>query len=936
MKKRDLFLSSALLVGFLTACGGPNPPAGSSTPPPAPSSSAEEEGPKPGDYAYQAPLEAVDVSSLRNELILHYSLEKEGTDRADYAKWRTWMWAEGKDGKEYNPNGIDDFGSIFHYPLADLTGLTDKFAAAKIGFIVKTLGDGAPWAGTVSKDGDADRFIDLSLFTPDENGNYEVYLQSGIATIYDEMPTSRDALGSVYFYDEKGKTRLFVSAIAGKFKKLELLRDGEALETFAPEAPSSGGSFSPSADVSLTAAYQIRATFESEVEIVADVSFYPLFRTASFDEAYTYSGELGAIRAGGKTTFRVWSPMSTSIKLRVYASGTPKSVDANKGSDEILHEIEMEKGEKGVFSAAVDEDLAGKYYTYVVTNAFFQGKEIVDPYARGAGVNGLRGMVVDFRATDPEGWEEVRLAPYDRKELVVYETHVQDVTSSASWQGEEAHRGKYLGLAEAGTVYEKDGKSTPTGFDYLTSLGFNALQIMPFFDQANDELNHEYNWGYNPLNYNVLEGAYSSDPHDGYARIKEFKEVVKAYSSAGINLIMDVVYNHVNSVSGSNFDVLMPGYYFRYVNAGAALSNGSGCGNETASELPMMRRFIVDSASFLAEEYKLGGFRFDLMALEDLGTMDQVAASLKAIDPHIAVYGEPWTGGTSALLSTQAASQQNASKYQGYGQFNDGMRDALIKGGMKGANEIGFATARDDLPAASPELDRAAILAGLAGHTVSSGSVYDADKTTNYVTCHDNYTLGDRFDAAAKANSTAETSYSYREEEKKAMSVLANSFVLSSLGTSFLNAGEEFLRTKGGSHNSYGGDALTEEMIENGFTSWSKVNELDYALALENADMVETYKKMIALKTGDPTFAQASTKEGNPLTLVQADDGLIVVDLQGEGKTLRLAFRNGLSGEKSVDFAGFDLVYASNGDASLSAKTAIRPYQTICAERKAS
>ncbi|MGM9813877.1 MAG: type I pullulanase [Candidatus Enteromonas sp.] len=923
MKRKFFFLAAPMLALLLTGCGKNG---GDST---------SVGGGNEDDYDYQAPLESIDRDALENELVIHYGLENEGKDRAEYNKWRTWLWADGKDGSEYKPNGIDSFGSIFHYSLSEVTGMDAGYDKAKIGMIVKTKGNGSPWANAI-KDGDADRFIDLSALEADAKGNYEIWLQSGISTIYDTMPTSRDSINNAYFFANANsdEIRLFVNTI-GKFNKVELFENGVSKEAFTLTNPTSAQQLEPKTTVEITSNYTLKVTFASGVVLETPVSFYPLFETKAFTDAYDYDGFLGVEASDTETKFAVWSPMSTKIVLRVYESGTPKSVDSLKGNDTVYKEVELTKGEKGVFAASINEDLRGKYYTYLVTNGVYKNKEIVDPYARGAGVNGRRGMIVDFSKTNPEGWEETKVNAYDRKQLVVYETHVKDVTSSKTWTGKEANRGKYLGLVEKGTSYSKDGKTTPTGFDYLTSLGFNALQIMPMFDQDNDEINGDYNWGYNPLNYNVLEGAYSSDPHDGYARIKEFKEVVQAYTKAGINIVMDVVYNHVSSASGSNFDVLMPGYYFRYTAAGKALSNGSGCGNETASDHTMMRRFIVDSANFLAKEYKLGGFRFDLMALEDLDTMEEVASSLKEIDPSIAVYGEPWTGGTSPLGGSEAASQANGIKYKGYGQFNDGMRDALIKGGMKGANEIGFVTAKDDLVSSTGSADREAIVAGLAGHTLSTGRIYDADKTVNYVTCHDNYTLSDRFDAAAKANSIGGKTVSYTKEEKKAMNVLANSFVLTSLGTSFLNAGEEFLRTKGGSHNSYGGDPLTQEMVDNGFDSWTKVNELDYALAIENADMVEMYKKMIATKTKNKDFAQASTKETNPITVMNSAPGVIIVELKGEEKTYRIAYRNGLTEVGHVlDLSGFNLEWATNGEEpALSAATELKPYQTILASR---
>ena len=931
MKKSLLLLSTLALSAFLVSCGG-EPETPSSSTPSVPSSSSKAE-PQPGDYEYQEPLGAVDLSSLENELIIHYKMEKEDTARDCYKGWRAWIWADGKNGEEYRPNGIDEYGSIYHYSLSDLTGLTENFASTKIGFIIKTLGSGSAWNGSVTKDIDGDRFVDLTTLSPDANGNYQIWLQSGIETIYAAAPTSRDALGTVYFYDEKGVTKMFLSTKAGSVAKVSLMKDGEPIQNWELSSPTSGKSFDLDVAPALSSLYSVHATFETGVEIDAEVSFYPLFRTSAFKEAYDYDGPLGVEVTESQTTFRVWSPMSSEISVRVYGSGTPKSVDPENGDDNILHEIPMEKGEKGVFSATINECLYDRYYTFVVTNGHYKAKEIVDPYAKSAGVNGLRGLIVDFSKTNPEGWADIGISAYDRKNLTVYETHVSDVTHSPTWKGSEANKAKYLGLKEEGTKYEEGGKSTPTGFDYIKDLGVNAVQLQPIFDQANDEITGEFNWGYNPLNYNCLEGIYSSDPHDGYARIKEFKEVIASYAKAGINIIMDVVYNHVNSANGSNFDVLMPGYYFRSANAGASLSNGSGCGNELASENTMVRRFIVESTEFWAKEYKLGGFRFDLMALEDLTTMNQVAANLKTINENIVVYGEPWAGGTTTLLSTEQASQANGNLYEGYGQFNDGMRDALIKGGMKGTQEIGFADAKDGLESSVSDADLNAIVAGLAGHTRSTGTILDSSKTVNYVTCHDNYTLNDRFEAVAKAQTELGNALEYTAEEKKGMNVLANSFVFASQGTSFFLAGEECLRTKGGHGNTYGGDALTAELESQGYSSWAQVNEMDYSLAIQNADMVAAYKTMIAFKKSNPDFAQATSGTNNPVSVVSKEKGMIVVDVQGRSKAYRMAFRNGLAGAPMVDFSGFDLEWSTGVSPEIGAKTAIAPYQTIVASK---
>lgn len=366
---------------------------------------------------------------------------------------------------------------------------------------------------------------------------------------------------------------------------------------------------------------------------------------------------------------------------------------------------------------------------------------------------------------------------------------------------------------------------------------------------------------------------------------------------------MDVVYNHTNGLEGSNFDVLVPGYYYRYTTSGAA-SNGSGCGNETASENKMFRKFMIDSACFWAKEYKLGGFRFDLMGLHDIETMNLLTAELKKINPNIVVYGEPWTGGTSTLSSNVQATQANGNKYDGYGQFNDQMRDALIKGGMCGKEELAWIT--NDKKVDKTDLNK--IISGLKGFTAATASISDPDKTVNYVTCHDNYTLYDRIKAAGIADETT--------VEK--MAVLANSVVFTSQGTTFMLAGEEFLRTKQGNSNSYNASYA--------------VNELDYSLKVANQNVFNVYKKLIAFKQ-DVNALHLGKDEVASITVGSEQDGAIITVSFTDGeKSYRIYHANGTASSYSIDATGYQL-YLDTFDAqrtALSVNTeTLNAYQTI-------
>lgn len=812
-----------------------------------------------------------------------------------YDKWNLWLWEGGKDGAQFDFNGKDDWGIVAAYPLS----LWDDPLTNQLGFIVRK----GEWE---AKDVEADRYIDFSLYEKDEKDVYHVYLKTGDSNIY--IDTEGNMRGKISMATFATMTNVAVRANI-PITSYVLKCDGEVIvsKDRAGNVVYVNFKLPDGTKVDFTKEYVIELTLNNGDVVTSTISKRDLFSTEEFGDTYNYLGDdLGATYTSSQTTFKVWSPFSSSIILKIYNTGTPASLG---GNDDPIQTVEMTKSEKGVFAASVTGDLEGKYYTYTVTNSSFQNKEIVDPYAKSCGVNGLRGMIVDFSKTNPEGWESVNYLPYDRKELVIYETHVADVTSSSSWHGTEANRKLFKGMYETGTTHTgANGVTVSTGFDHIKELGVNAVQLIPIFDQANDETNMSFNWGYNPLNYNCLEGGYSSDPYDGYARIREFKELVKAYNQAGISIIMDVVYNHVMAATASNFDVLLPGYYFRYT-SGGDLSNGSGCGNETASDHFMMRKFIVESTKFWASEYKLGGFRFDLMGLHDLDTMEEVALANKIINPYSAIFGEPWTGGTSPLDESISAKQINGNKYVGYGAFNDQMRDALIKGGLNAATDLGWIADMEEKVQGS---DSNKLLKGIAGTTAAATNIADPDKTVNYVTCHDNYTLYDRIIATKK--------YTAEDEELIAkMNVSANAVVFTSQGTSFMLAGEEFLRTKGGDHNSY--------------KSSYKVNELDYELKTKHIDMFENYQQLINFKINCGGL-HLNKEEAATLDVKMSRNGSTVSYFVTDANAHKLYFiahANGIESDETFDLTGATLVWSTReGDARvISSETKLEQFETI-------
>ena len=828
-------------------------------------------------------------------LAIHYQ-----RDKGDYDGWNLWLWEGGHDGASYKFNKKDEYGAVAYYPMSTWEDpLTNK-----LGFIVR-LGD---WS---AKDVDSDRYIDFNLFKKDDNRTYNIYLKQGDANIYTDANGSMT--GQVKLATFNAMNRIVFSANIG-IKEYSLTKDGVefAYNSFTNPARRVEVTLPNGETVDFAATYVVTMTLENDDMLTSVISKNLLFDSTQFKELYDYDGELGALYTSSSTTFKVWSPASKKIELKLYDTGTPASLG---GSDTPSRTIEMTKGEKGVFSVTVDGNLEGKYYTYAVYGGERNGYEVVDPYAKSAGINGLRGMIVDFNKTNPTGWEDVSYLPYDRKQLTVYETHIADVTSSDTWTGSAANKKLFKGVYEAGTTYTANNVTVKTGFDHIKELGVNAVQFVPIFDQANDERPDKitFNWGYNPLNYNVLEGGYSSDPYDGYERIKEFKELVKAYNDAGIEIIMDVVYNHVNGALDSNFDVLMPGYYYRY-NGDGSLSNGSGCGNETASEHTMMRKFMVDSIKFWLGEYKLGGFRFDLMGLHDIDTMNEIASEAKAINPHVCIYGEPWEGGSTPLPAAQQADQANINSLNGVGAFNDHFRDALIKGGLNAKTAVGW-IGNEKSKIEQGDINK--LLKGIQGITAAgTGAIEDPDHTTNYVTCHDNYTLYDRLIATGL--------YTAADEAKLAkMNVLANSVTFTSQGTAFMLAGEEFLRTKQGNENSYNASY--------------QVNELDYSLKTKHMDMFKSYQKMIALKQNldGLHLDKDHNKEVEPI--MSSNGGKVQYTLTdtANNRQYLVIHVNGLGDSGTYDLSSYTLYWSTTaGDQKvLSAQTALDNYETLVVYR---
>lgn len=826
------------------------------------------------------------------KIIIHYQRSKK-----DYSSWSLWLWEfpQGS-GKEYQFNGLDSFGITATFPLTKWS----KFVTYNnLGMIIKSKGS---WD---EKDGH-DKIIKFYKMNPDKKGNYHVYVKENDDELYANPKLDKiSSFAFAKFIDFKNvqaKTNDLVNAYKitcndEVIKEEHFVKPVNLIDTKLPN------------EINLDNEYVIEVELTKNNSLVHKrIGFYELYRQKHFDDLYAYNGPLGAICNENSTTFKVWSPVSKKIILRLYKSGTPKYYDAKKGNDEIILEQEMVKGEKGVFSLTIDKNLHGYYYTYVVTNDAYKNREIVDIYAKSTGINGYRGMVVDFKKIPGESLTQIKIHPYNPRSLVVYETHIADLTSSTTWSNNSEHlklAKTFLGACLEGTTYQENGRTVKTGFDHIKELGVHAVQLLPIFDQANDENHMSYNWGYNPANYNVIEGGYSTNPFDGLVRIQEFKQLVRKYHDARINIIMDVVFNHVNGATGSNFDVLMPGYYFRY-SSDYIFSNASGCGNETASELVMYRKFMIDSVLFFAQEYKIGGFRFDLMGVHDLKTMNELAKALHKYNPNIVIYGEPWSAGCSTLSSAESAAKHNADKFRGYGFFSDAMRDSLLRTN-KNKNYAGWC-----FNTISPSIgDQQNIVAGIKGSTYETA---DPNKIVNYVSCHDNRTLIDRIEYNGGLTS----------KDTKRIAMLANAIVLTSNGISFMLSGEEFLRSKKGSDNSYN---LSDEY-----------NQLDYSLKIKNLTMFKNYQKLIYLKQN---VSDLSLDKNDNLKLkIDAEKpNLITYELRDkkQKRIYKVFHANGYHGKDLliVDLSGYELYLDTiNPNKDLSSKTALIPFETLIAYKK--
>ncbi|SLM84692.1 Glycogen debranching enzyme / Pullulanase [Vagococcus fluvialis bH819] len=586
------------------------------------------------------------------------------------------------------------------------------------------------------------------------------------------------------------------------------------------------------------------------------VTMGAVVRTPEFDDVFYYEGELGSKYQKDQTNFTLWAPTAKSVELITYSGQAADSAEKEKFS--------MTKGDKGTFKTELSGDQDGLVYTYRLT--FSDGKinESVDPYATAAIVNGNRSVVLSPNQTNISEFN--RMPSFSNPvDAVIYEAHIRDL-SIASDSGIQ-NKGKFLGVVESGT---KNGQNQETGLDYLKSLGVTHVQFLPMYDyQTVDESQPntpQFNWGYDPKNYNVPEGSYSTDATNPQNRIVEMKQMVKGLHDNNIRVIMDVVYNHVYEASSHAFNQTVPGYYFRY-NEDGGLANGTGVGNDVASERKMAQKYIVDSVSYWARNYQIDGFRFDLMGILDVETMNLVRQELNKIDPSIIVLGEGWNMGTP-LSDDQKAIQKNANKMPGIGHFNDSIRDS-VKGSVFEGKEPGMINGKKDL-------EKIVVQNMLGGEGLEGYT--DPSQLIQYVEAHDNLTLYDKLSLTNPEDT---------KEQRLKRHMLGTGIVLVSEGVPFIHAGQEFLRTKDGDENSY--------------KSPDSVNQFDWNRPQEYNISVNFFKELVAFRQTEPLLRMSSYKEiKEKSTVIESKNGVIIYQLSDESKDLIIAI-NSNEVEKSID-----------------------------------
>lgn len=632
----------------------------------------------------------------------------------------------------------------------------------------------------------------------------------------------------------------------------------------------------------------------AEKKTVTDYQAY----SANLDKSAYSGNDLGASYSKKATTFKVWSPNAASVRVNIFEHGSDNEGDAGS----IMSRAMSLDKTTGVWSVTINGDLLNKYYTYSVTHGKTT-KETADVYAKACGVNGQRSMVVDLSTTNPDGWEnDKHVLVQNQTDASVWEISVADFSSSESSGVSEANRGKYLAFTEEGTTVNGVQGASSTCVDYLKKLGVKYVQIMPFYDfgsvDESKNIMDQYNWGYDPVNYNCPEGSYSTNPKKGEVRIKECKQMIQALHNAGIGVIMDVVYNHTYT-SDSWLQRTVPNYYYRMNNDGT-FSNGSGCSNDTASEHLMFRKYMIDSVTYWASEYHIDGFRFDLMGLHDVTTMNSIRTALDNLyadgsGSQILMYGEAWDMATNCDEGTVLASQKNLKQLSDrIGAFDDTIRDAIK--GSTGGTDGAFVQEGSR---------RANLKTGIAGQSdTTTGWANVPSQCVTYASCHDNLCLYDKLVGSVYG---VDGKYRKRYEDLVAMNKLSAAIVITSQGIPFSLGGEEFCRSKDGDENSY--------------ASSRKENMLDWENVDLYSDVIEYYRGLYKIRDAFAAFSDSTAATANSLTYLsdvpKGVTGYTINNTESGKWSQMCVIFNGSDSAQNVTAKGDWVVLADNKTAGL-------------------
>jgi len=773
----------------------------------------------------------------KTELTIHYT-RFEG----DYKGWNLWLWPKGGEGKAYEFTANDSFGKVAKVVVPDTANVEE------IGIIVRL----EEWK---SKDVSQDRFI-----TKFENGKAEIWLIQGDSTIYYSKPglSTKIASASAKSFDQVEITLNRKAELASVRSGLSVNAGSKSLAisdvTPIPATSTNSNRFSVRLSEKIVLGSEIAISHKEFGKVNPELG--GLYSTEEFEKAFTYSGDdLGFTYTPASTKFRLWAPTASEAQLVVYSKDSDKAP---------ARTVDLTKSEKGTWTA----ELAGDQHLTIYNFRVKLGEswvEAVDPYARAATVNGTKGVVVDLAKTNPSGWLSHEKPKFSgvATDAVFYELHVRDLSMDPN--SGIKNKGKFLGLTEANTT--TPDKRTKTGIDAIVDLGITHLQLLPIYDYktVDENRNDQFNWGYDPLNFNVPEGSYSTVPTDPLNRITELKQTIQYLHSRGIRVVMDVVYNHVFDAGSHSFELLVPGYFFRK-EADGTFANGTGVGNEVASERSMASKYIVDSALYWANEYKLDGYRFDLMGILDVDTMNKIRQGVDKIDPAFLIIGEGWNMGSS-LFPEKKAYQYNAAKMPRIAHFNDGIRDGL-KGSVFKAAENGWASGRKS--------SKMEVMEGIAGEIYFSsdvrGSWGDAEpeQSVSYVEAHDNLTLFDKLRSSMPKASAI---------ERTRVFALASSTAILAQGVTFLHAGQEFMRSKNGDENSYKSSDL--------------VNSMKWTNRAKNKVMVSYFKGLLDIRKANSAFRMNKGSEVRKILTFSdtpADVIAYSLDASGQANSLRTIF----------------------------------------------